>query len=75
MDRLSAIWYWANRTGLFLKHKDLNVEQILELYGKTCVRSDEGFGWRVTDKSAESDQSVLPSLFSKKVVDGQRARL
>jgi hypothetical protein len=69
MDRIEAIWRWAQRTGLYLRHKDLNVEQILRRYDKRCVQSPDGYGWEIVDKSSESDHSALPSLFSKKGVD------
>ena len=69
MNRLDAIWTWANREGHILRHKDLNAEQILRLYDKECVQSPDGYGWEIVDKSLESEYSALPSLFSKKGVD------
>jgi hypothetical protein len=63
MDRLNAIWQWANREGHILRHKDLNAEQILVLYKKECVRCDDGFGWRVVDVSCFTrGQIVAPSV-------------
>lgn len=52
MDRLNAIWQWANREGHILRHKDLNAEQILELYGKDCIKMGNGWGWSIVDRPA-----------------------
>jgi hypothetical protein len=70
MERHNVVWDWAQRTGLYLRHPDLRVEEILRLYDKVCVLSPDGNGWEIIDKSSISPASSLPSLFSKKVVDG-----
>lgn len=41
------IWRWVNRSGLYLKHKDLRPAEIVELYGLEVVQTAQGEGWRV----------------------------
>jgi hypothetical protein len=50
MDRTETIWRWADITGLYMRHKDLNAEQILRLYNKQCVRSADCDRWRIVDR-------------------------
>lgn len=50
IDKQTVIFRWADREGLLLKHKALNAEQILALYGKACVLDERSaWGWAIVD--------------------------
>lgn len=72
IEKETAVFRWADREGLLLKHKDLRASEILELYGKTCVPSSSSWGWDIVDKPAEIDPAVPLQLFSKKLLTAQR---
>lgn len=48
MDRIDFIWRWVNTRGLYLKHKDLRPDQILERYGLEPVL--EGGVWTMKER-------------------------
>ena len=73
IDKETAIFRWADREGLLLKHKTLRASEILEPYGKVCVPSTRSsWGWDIVDKPAEIDTAVPLQLFSKKMLTAQR---
>lgn len=58
MERTEFIWRWVNGEGLYLKHKDLRPEQILERYGLEPVL--EGDTWRMRRKEEPCGSSSKP---------------
>jgi hypothetical protein len=57
LDRASFMWRWVNRSGLYLTHKDLTADQILNLYGQECLPchcgEDGCEGWQIRTKGPD----------------------
>jgi hypothetical protein len=53
-SQVDFVWRYVNRTGLYLKHKELRPTQILELYGLEVVQADNDEGWRVQERADQA---------------------
>jgi hypothetical protein len=70
MDRATFVYRWAEGEGLLLKHKDLNPEQILDLYGEVVpcnCRAADCPGWQMRQK--------VPPIPADAGSESQRLRL